>query len=1555
MHMTQKNTVDKLGLMGALIALVVIGFAMPSVSYAVLSGDTFIPAWNTPIPNNPYAYGDHVVVSGSWVLPPDWVANIYVIQDSPVDGGGYVLPGGAQMSNLAGDTKYALSNKDNVATSSGVFSYDIGAQLSGNHNIYIQFWGGKQCAVNQAYNNQFGTNLAPTCPLSEENFRANLVYPLRNFTVGVPQFPVMNISPATDPALNFANVPFGTGPIQSFFITNTGGQTLTGTVSGVVAPFFCVSGCVYSRNPGDAPWKVDIKFFPLAANLSYDQQINFSCNGTTLACRKIIGVTGVTDELQPTQTRRMIGNSVANALPPMLSVNPASINYGNLNLGVPVPDRTITISNPGGGILTGTLALPSVEFSCVGSCDFSVPAGVNFPITIRFVPALAGDHSSDYSATIGSNGGNSSVPLISVVNDKPIANLLYGSIDFGSPNVGECADKLQQVQNSGAGLLNGAVFNIPIATPADKLAGFSCVQNCTYNNLPSSKAWAVYQTVTLRYCPSSDIPASTIATFTNTGNPPGSASVTLTGSGNIAPIGSLSSPALGFGGVLKDTTKSLSITIANLGLGRIKGAIGAMPAGFTCTAGCAYDLGAHLAGDDKKVITFTFAPTLVQAYGGSVNIPGIGILGITGTGIFPQFQMSYAGWPTTECLPPATTCLPPTPKSYDIGTTVYGGDISAQNKKFYLYIMNTGTGANLTYEFPDTAHFKCIAGFPVPKAVGACSGTLTPLGFPNYNEQLTFEFQPDGVNDYDETLVVKYDYGDGVSRRVRLHLQAHAISSPLLSVNPLGNIALGNVKIGASATATFAVKNIGTGALTGTVTIPPPSLAADPLAGLISRWTFNAADIDWTKHSVKDATGNGNTGYFAGPISAVGKFREAIGFNGKGGGVNIPSVTGLPTGNTPHTMAMWIKVNSYPSFRSWIALLGNEGAGAEHWLISSDGKTQFGVWGGSQAQPGATAPGTAFPLNTWTHVALTYDGFNIKSYKNGVLDQTLPASYNLQGLPLTLGTIHNADINVTNDFDGAIDEVRVYKRALSDAEVSQVYTGVFNQTADLVEDLNFNDPSVAWDQLRVYDNSSRANDGFLPHVPFQVSGKIGEAATFSGVSMDQITTTKTYNNPQDFSVASWVRTSSASGHNFVGFEKMRASPSTNYDRLLYVDLDGKVRFALFTGTQTTIPSTNAVTDGVWHHVIGTHSSAGGVMKMYVDGVLQGTVNGVTAENWGSPGYWKIGGYSNNAWPRGAGHGYFTGDIDDVRVYDHALSVGEVSDLYGSGVAVGAGAFTCIDCSFTNLLTNQTKNVTIKFTPATPIGYIAYPVFTSNGGNNGYPNPPYTSISGTGVQDPIISVSPVVISFPDTNQGQYVNRPVTIKNIGLGDLIGNITPFAPSGLNFFCVANCSFSLGPNEESIATFQFRPLNTGTFSQQISVNSNAVNGVQKVNVDGKGVFAPIIDLGGSDTNFGNVLLKKYKEKTFRVTNSGTSDLGSGAFIITDPKGEFTCVDPVDPVDGLCHYNLTANSSVSITIRFTPKVTGRDQATVSLSGVPLGRFFIEGTGIPPQVKFEER
>ena len=143
--------------------------------------------------------------------------------------------------------------------------------------------------------------------------------------------------------------------------------------------------------------------------------------------------------------------------------------------------------------------------------------------------------------------------------------------------------------------------------------------------------------------------------------------------------------------------------------------------------------------------------------------------------------------------------------------------------------------------------------------------------------------------------------------------------------------------------------------------------------------------------------------------------------------------------------------------------------------------------------------------------------------------------------------------------------------------------------------------------------------------------------------------------PDVFSVETWFRTTTTSGGKIVGFGNANTGTSTNYDRHIYMEPDGRITFGIYNNGSYTATSPGALNDGQWHQAVGTMGPSG--MSLYIDGKRVGT-NGGTSTAQPYSGYWRIGG--DSPW---SGNAYFAGDIDDVAIYPTTIPLTTVQSHY----------------------------------------------------------------------------------------------------------------------------------------------------------------------------------------------------------------------------------------------------------------------------------------------------
>ncbi|SDT39142.1 Concanavalin A-like lectin/glucanases superfamily protein [Friedmanniella luteola] len=174
----------------------------------------------------------------------------------------------------------------------------------------------------------------------------------------------------------------------------------------------------------------------------------------------------------------------------------------------------------------------------------------------------------------------------------------------------------------------------------------------------------------------------------------------------------------------------------------------------------------------------------------------------------------------------------------------------------------------------------------------------------------------------------------------------------------------------------------------------------------------------------------------------------------------------------------------------------------------------------------------------------------------------------------------------------------------------------------------------------------------------------GTAYRFSGSgSTSSVASSTAEAGKQVFSVEAWFKTSSTTGGKIVSFGSAQTGNSTNADRQVYLSNAGQVIFGTIAGSVRAIYGPSGKNDGKWHHVVATLDPSG--LKLYVDGVLSASrTDYYQAQRY--TGYWRVGGDVLSGWPGNPTSPYLAGDIDDVAVYDRALTAAQVAAHKAAG-------------------------------------------------------------------------------------------------------------------------------------------------------------------------------------------------------------------------------------------------------------------------------------------------
>jgi hypothetical protein len=279
---------------------------------------------------------------------------------------------------------------------------------------------------------------------------------------------------------------------------------------------------------------------------------------------------------------------------------------------------------------------------------------------------------------------------------------------------------------------------------------------------------------------------------------------------------------------------------------------------------------------------------------------------------------------------------------------------------------------------------------------------------------------------------INFTVGDVETAAGSLPLSGSSSNQTLV---PNGNINFGGSGANRTVTVTPATGQTGTATITVTVSdgqaSTPTSFAltvnAPSMAGLVAAYSFSAG----SGTTVTDSSGNNNTGTLGSGVSwtTQGRYGNALLFNGSSL-VSVPDTASLNL-TAGMTLEAWV----YPTvtLAGWRGVIIKEGASQFSYFLFANThvNNQAGMVniGGERIVYG----GSPLPVNTWTHLAATYDGAMLRLYVNGVQVTTQPRTGQI-GIfsgPLRIG----GNSAYGEYFQGRIDEVRIYNRALSQSEI----------------------------------------------------------------------------------------------------------------------------------------------------------------------------------------------------------------------------------------------------------------------------------------------------------------------------------------------------------------------------------------------------------------------------------------------------------------------------------------------------------------------------------------
>jgi len=212
------------------------------------------------------------------------------------------------------------------------------------------------------------------------------------------------------------------------------------------------------------------------------------------------------------------------------------------------------------------------------------------------------------------------------------------------------------------------------------------------------------------------------------------------------------------------------------------------------------------------------------------------------------------------------------------------------------------------------------------------------------------------------------------------------------------------------------------------------AIQADIEEGLVLHYSFEKVSGE----NVPDDSGNGNDG------TVIGELKDADGKFGKAAELSANNYIEAPTSESLEmadacTMACWVKSNVDIDAASEVSFVRKQHSGAGFILEFHGPSGGLCFW---TAYPAGAVAECTIESGEWYHLAGSWDGATAKAYMNGVLLESVAAdATGLNDQPVHIGGF--GDPPGSRWYEGIIDEVVIYDRALTDQEITDLMDSDF--------------------------------------------------------------------------------------------------------------------------------------------------------------------------------------------------------------------------------------------------------------------------------------------------------------------------------------------------------------------------------------------------------------------------------------------------------------------------------------------------------------------------------
>lgn len=405
---------------------------------------------------------------------------------------------------------------------------------------------------------------------------------------------------------------------------------------------------------------------------------------------------------------------------------------------------------------------------------------------------------------------------------------------------------------------------------------------------------------------------------------------------------------------------------------------------------------------------------------------------------------------------------------------------------------------------------------------------------------------------------------------------------------------------------------------------------------------------DYTDNNTVTSTAGVSASLYTGPSA---QFTSA-----NSESLTVADSASISTGDIDFTLAGWVYFDSQSG--EGVLVSKQTDTSTREFLLRYDNSTDkivFDVYNGSGTSVGSVSTTSTISSKAWYFVLAWHDStantVNI-AINNGTADSSATSgSPTDTSADLKLGARNSTP---TAFLDGRLDEVAYWKRLLTTAEKTGLYNSGFGSTfTRLTQPLKHQ--LVSWWTLD--ESGGNRPDSVLRAVysgtvsgASAAAGKFDQAYSFNG-SSDYIST-PSITPASSLSIAFWFKTSASTGTP-IGW-------GTNRYCKVGIVTANKLSCPMDGSDAGSATSDDTIHDNIWYHAVIV--STGSAQTLYINGKAQSTSGAETLNTSAAALY-----IGSTPTP----NTYFTGSIDDVRIFSTNLSAAQVLELYG-----GSNPITC---------------------------------------------------------------------------------------------------------------------------------------------------------------------------------------------------------------------------------------------------------------------------------------